>query len=97
MKNMGTIFASIAIGVIIIILQVYLGKRKKWYWGAIIPVITIGFAVFVMANGLIVFSFRNLFPFTLLLVVECSIWEEGRKKVKDDKEKELEKMKGKDL
>lgn len=76
--------------------QYLLSTRKKAFWGGILPILWI---VFVVTMSIIKETFlKNMMfqSFIMLFILLC-MWDEGRKKVKSDQQKELDKMKAKDL
>ena len=84
-------------GTVMLITQHFLSKRENWILGGILPIASLLFAIGVFNFGKIEFNIRNLIPFIILIVIQVSIWEEGRKKIKEKKELELNKMKSRDL
>lgn len=82
---------------VMLIIQQLLSKRENWILGGILPIVTLLFAIGVFNFVKIEFNTRNLLPFIVLIVSQVAIWEEGRKKIKEKKELELNKMKSKDL
>ena len=72
----------------------YLGKK---YLGAILPIIFSGLVVYIVIRGQLDFSFKNiLIPFVGLVALIC-MYESGKESKKKKLEKELEKMKAKDI
>lgn len=84
-------------GTVMLIIQNILSKRENWILGGILPIISLLFTIGVFNLEKMEFNIRNLVPFIILIVIQLSIWEEGRKKIKEKKELELNKMKSKDL
>jgi ABC-type antimicrobial peptide transport system permease subunit len=97
MSDLMNFIIALGIGVVILIVQQLLSKRENWILGGILPIVSLLFAIGVFHFRNIQFSIRNLLPFIALIVIQISIWEEGRKKLEEKKELELNKMKSRDL
>ncbi len=97
MNDLMELIIAFGAGTVMLIAQQLLSKRENWILGGILPIVSLLFAIGVFNFGKIEFNIRNLLPFIVLIVIQGCIWEEGRKKVKEKKEFELNKMKSKDL
>ena len=82
---------------VMLIAQNLLSKREKWILGSILPIVSLLFAIGVFNFMKIEFNIRHSLPYIALIAIQVSIWEEGRKKIKEKKELELNKMKSRDL
>ncbi|MCI1965378.1 MAG: hypothetical protein LKJ17_04500 [Oscillospiraceae bacterium] len=89
------------LGIVIVIallaIQHLLSTRKNWLWGGILPVLSIPFAIWVIINRSLPVCFDTLFPFVGLLLVLLFIWSDGREHLRKKQQKELDKMKAKDI
>lgn len=90
-------FIIIAIIVLLMIAQSILSKFESWAWSTIIPIIIILSAVYVFFFTKINFEFKTCLVFAIPFVWSLEEWDKGRKKLKEQKERELEFMKAKDL
>ena len=97
MNDLMELIIAFGAGTVMLITQHFLSKRENWILGGILPIISLLFAIGVFNFEKIEFSIRSLLPFIMLIVIQLSIWEEGRKKIKEKKELELNKMKSRDL
>lgn len=97
MNDLMELIIAFGAGTVMIIVQNILSKRENWILGGILPIISLLFAIGVFNFRKIEFSIRSLLPFIMLIVIQLCIWEEGRKKIKEKKELELNKMKSRDL
>ena len=97
MNDLMELIIAFGAGTVMLITQHFLSKRENWILGGILPIISLLFAIGVFNFGKIEFSIRSLLPFIMLIVIQLCIWEEGRKKIKEKKELELNKMKSRDL
>lgn len=88
---------ALAIGIGIIALQVYLSRSKYWIFGGIIPLCFTIFTVWCFSFHTLKLSFSTVCPFILFIIALLSDWVEGRNNFKKKQQKELEKMKAKDL
>ena len=88
-------------GVITIILLVieYLlcTKLKSPLWGGIIPLLTLGFSIYVLATGRIAFEITSFIVFLALNIFMFEEWDSGRDKYKKREQVELDKMKAHDI
>lgn len=90
MNNLTELLLAIAV----LIAQTFLSRREQAFWGAVLPVLYIGFLVYGEASGL----FKSggdtglLFIGVLGTVILLSIWTAGRKHVAARRKKELEKI-----
>ncbi|MBU3146842.1 hypothetical protein [Clostridium sp. CF012] len=87
----------IAVIVLFMVAQSVLSKLESWAWGLIIPTIIILFAVFVFFFTGLNFGYKNFLGFAIPFVWSLEGWDKGRKKLKEQKEREIEFMKAKDL
>lgn len=97
MNDLMQLIISLGIGAVIIIVQQLLSRGENWIWGSILPIVSLLFTIVVFYFEKIQFNLRNLMPFIILIVIQVSIWEESRKKVKEKQKLELNKMKSRDL
>ena len=88
---------EIVIIVAVIAFQNYAGHKGNKYLGAILPVIFIGFVIFIAIKGQLSFSFRDIFMPIIGIVVLIGCYEGGRNSQKQKVARELETMKAKDL
>lgn len=86
-----------AVLMLLMVVQSVLSKFEGWAWGAIIPIIIILSAVYVFFFTKINFEFKSCLFFAIPFVWSLEEWDKGRKKLKEQKEKEIEFMKAKDL
>ncbi|MBU3171828.1 hypothetical protein [Clostridium estertheticum] len=86
-----------AVIVLFMVAQSVLSKFESWAWGLIIPIIIILFAVFIFSFAGLNFGFRNFLGFAIPFGWSLEEWNKGRKKLKEQKEREIEIMKAKDL
>lgn len=90
----------ISLGIAAILMGVeYLlsSKLKNPLWGGIIPLLLIAGTIYIFASGLIQPNKSNLIPFILLNSFMLGDWISGREKYKNNQQKELDKMKAKDI
>ncbi|MBU3099777.1 MULTISPECIES: hypothetical protein [Clostridium] len=88
----------VIVGIVLLMAaQSVLSKLESWAWGSIIPIIIILFAVFVFSFAGLNFGFRSFLSLALPFLWSLEEWDKGRKKLKEQKEREIEIMKAKDL
>lgn len=97
MSEFMSFMISMGIGIGILIVQQLLSRREHFMLGSVLPITSLLLTIGVFYSGTVVFSIRNLMPYMILIILQISIWEEGRRKVKEMKELELNKMKSRDL
>jgi hypothetical protein len=78
-----TIAISIVIGTLLLFLQHILSRKKSVMWGAILPILTIPFAIWIITFKKLSVNFQNLIPFILIFLILTEEWYEGRKKQKN--------------
>ncbi|KOR24967.1 hypothetical protein FDG09_09975 [Clostridium sporogenes] len=92
------ILSGILIAIFGVALQQFLSTRKHFVFGLILPLfVVIGAILFIMFKAEAGTLGNWIFRFSLLLVINLSIYFEGRDKVKKNSKKELEKMTIQDL
>jgi ATP/ADP translocase len=94
---MSDVVITIIVTVLFVVAQSVVSKFESWAWGLIIPTIIILFAVFVFFFTELNFGYKNFLVFAVPFGWSLDIWDKGRKKLKEQKERELEFMKAKDL
>lgn len=72
-------------------------KLRNPMWGGIIPLILIVGTIYIFTSRLIQPSKNSLFPFILLISFMIGDWISGREKYKKNRQRELDKMKAKDI
>ncbi|MBU3075846.1 hypothetical protein [Clostridium estertheticum] len=87
----------IAVIVLLMAAQSVLSKLESWAWGSIIPIIIILFAVYAFFFVKFKFNYRSCVVLAIPLIWSLEEWDNGRKKLKEQKEREIEIMKAKDL
>ncbi|MDK8179613.1 hypothetical protein [Paenibacillus sp. UMB4589-SE434] len=75
-----------------LLLQIYLSRRSSWVWGGIIPAIVVISTVIMFNRYDLSFTYSNMAPFVLYLVLQLSIWSKERVTYQKKLQKELEKM-----
>ncbi|MCG7406605.1 hypothetical protein MH117_04180 [Paenibacillus sp. ACRRX] len=75
-----------------LLLQIYLSRRSSWAWGGIIPAIVVVSTVIMFNRYDLSFTYSNMAPFALYLVLQLSIWSKERVTYQKKLQKELEKM-----
>ena len=93
MDNIIEIIAIVAV----IAFQNYAGHKGNKYLGAILPVVFLGFVVFIAIKGQLSFSFRDITMPILGFVVLIGCYSGGVNSKKQKLQRELEEMKAKDL
>ena len=88
------IIISIIITIFLLGIQHYLSTRSRGIFGGIIPLIYIIFAIWFKLYEAPTFKTWTLFIVALVLL---GIWAEGRELYKKKVQKELDKMKSKDI
>lgn len=89
--------------IIIAIITDVLAKRKNWQWSLIGPATVITGAILFHFNHYFIFEDINypyvvyFLPFVIYLLVLSGVIENGRKKYTEQQQKELVKMKAKDI
>lgn len=89
--------------IIVAIITDILAKRKDWQWSLIGPAIVIVGAVLFHFYNHLIFTEMNhpyfvyFLPFVIYLVVLSGVIENGRKSYTKMQQKELDKMKAKDI
>ncbi|AJD31053.1 MULTISPECIES: hypothetical protein [Clostridium] len=92
------ILITILITIFLVALQQFLSTRKHFVFGLILPLfVVIGGALFIMFKAEAGTLGKWIFKFSVLLLVNLSVYFQGRDKVKKKSKKELEKMTIKDL
>ncbi|WP_411167826.1 hypothetical protein ACH36K_11815 [Clostridium sp. MB05] len=97
MSDSMVLIIALGASAVMLIMQQLLSKRENWILGGILPIISLLFAIGVFNLRKIELNIGNVLPFIVLIGIQVSTWEEGRKKIKEKKELELNKMKSKDL
>lgn len=85
---------SILITIFIVAVQYYLSTRRYWALGGVIPILYFMFAIWFKVYKAP--SFRTSL-LIMLAVTLLWIWENGRKQYKNKINKEIDKMKSKDI
>ncbi|APR00487.1 RDD family protein [Clostridium botulinum] len=92
------ILITILVTILGLALQQFLSTRKNFILGLILPLfIVIGAVLFIMFKAESGTLGKWIFKFSILVVINLSIYFEGRDKVKEKSKKELEKMTIQDL
>ncbi|ACQ51935.1 hypothetical protein EXN65_06800 [Clostridium botulinum] len=92
------ILITILVTILGLALQQFLSTRKNFILGLILPLfIVIGAVLFIMFKAESGTLGKWIFRFSILVVINLSIYFEGRDKVKEKSKKELEKMTIQDL
>ncbi|WP_085832290.1 hypothetical protein [Clostridium merdae] len=92
------LFISLGIAAILMALEYLLSaKLKNPFWGGIIPLILIIATIYIFSSRLLPLNRDSLFPFILLISFMLGDWISGREKYKKNQQKELDKMKAKDM
>lgn len=92
------ILITILVVVLWLALQQFLSIRKHFVFGLILPLfVVIGAGLFIMFKAEAGTLGKWIFKFSVLLLVNLSVYFEGRDKVKKKSKKELEKMTIQDL
>lgn len=85
------------IPIIILIVHYFLSKQE-WAWlGAIFPVLFVGFVIWLIIDGKLDATSFEIVPMILGLTLLLGVWIKGRESYKKSREKELNKMRVKDL
>jgi hypothetical protein len=89
---------SFCIAAILMVVEYFLSaKLKSPLWGGIIPLILIVSTIYIFTSRLIHLNTNSLFPFILLISFALGDWITGREKYKKNQQKELDKMKARDI
>lgn len=92
------ILITILITIFLVAFQQFLSTRKHFVFGLILPLfVVIGAVLFIMFKAEAGTLGKWIFKFSVLLLVNLSIYFDGRDKVKNKSKKELEKMTIQDL
>ncbi|KEI80108.1 hypothetical protein EXM30_09115 [Clostridium botulinum] len=92
------ILITILVTILGLALQQFLSTRKHFIFGLILPLfIVLGAILFIMFKVESGTLGKWIFRFSMLVVINLSIYFEGRDKVKKKSKKELEKMTIQDL
>lgn len=92
------LFISLGIAAILMAVEYLLSaKLRNPLWGGMIPLILIIATIYIFSSGLLPLSKDSLFPFILLISFMLGDWISGREKYKKNQQKELDKMKAKDM
>lgn len=78
-------------------LQFFLSARDSAYWGAIIPVLFISWLTWLLVSGEIKSILAYLLILSIGFIVLLLEWSEGRKALRNRREKELAKMRSYDM
>ena len=77
--------------------QAFLSRRRGAYWGGILPLAFVVFMVVIYVRA----DFHHTGSFILALIgglaLGCGIWDNGRKVVKEKRNKELKKIELQDI
>lgn len=96
-------FGMLILFIIVAVITDVLAKRKDWQWSLIGPAIVIIGAILFHFNHHLIFEELNhpyfiyYLPFVIYLVVLSGIIENGRKSYTKIQQKELDRMKAKDI
>lgn len=72
-------------------------KMKNPLWGGIIPCLILAGTIWIFASGAVPLEMRYLFPFIILNTLFFGDWGTGRDKYKKLQQKEMERMRAKDM
>jgi hypothetical protein len=84
-------------GVLMVVEYFLCTRLKNPLWGGIIPLLLLAGSIYVFASGIITPETKNLFPFLLINVLFLGDWGTGRDKYKKLQQKEMNKMKARDI
>lgn len=88
---------AIALFLIVAAIHRYILSYRSQVWlGAIVPVIYIGFVVFVLLNANRSLTLGDYIPFTVGLTILLAFWVDGHYSYQKKLEKELDYTKAKD-
>jgi predicted membrane protein len=82
MKMLATIIA-VGVGVLLLVFQYILSRKKSVIWGAIIPILTILLTIWIITFKRLSINFKTLIPYILIFLILIEEWYEGRKKQKN--------------
>lgn len=90
-------FIAIIIAIVVLATQQYLSTRKKWVIGGFLPIIWLGFSIWIIYFSHLKTA-HSLIPACIImfLTLMC-VWAEGRELVKKRINEELNKMKIHDI
>lgn len=72
-------------------------KLKSPFWGGIIPLLLLVGTIWLFAGGILPLEQRYLFPFFILNSIFLGEWSAGRAKYQNQQQKEMQRMKARDL
>ncbi|MFD2683257.1 hypothetical protein [Bacillus seohaeanensis] len=87
-----------SIAIVVLTIQFIFARRKRAFWGAILPVLYLIFMVYwIPARNDDLSTVRLILVAIGGLAILCSIWINGREHLKKKRQKELEKIELKNL
>lgn len=90
--------AGFAIALILMVAEYLLcTKMKSPLWGGIIPCLILVGTIWIFASGTVPLEMRYVFPFVVLNTLFFGDWGTGRDKYQKLQQKELERMKARDM
>ncbi len=72
-------------------------KMKSPLWGGMIPCLILIGTIWIFASGIVPLEMRYVFPFIILNTLFFGEWGSGRDKYKKLQQKEMERMRAKDM
>ncbi|WP_367923894.1 hypothetical protein [uncultured Ruthenibacterium sp.] len=72
-------------------------KMKNPLWGGIIPCLILVGTIWIFSSGTVPLEMQYVFPFIILNTLFFGDWGTGRDKYKKLQQKEMERMKAKDM
>lgn len=94
MPTIVSIIITVIITLSITVTQKYLGTRKYWQLGAVIPIIYAIIMSILFYTMNVKLTAKTIVPCVIILVLELFIWLDSRKGYR---QKEFNKMKAKDI
>ena len=91
------IIGCIIAGVLMVVEYLLCTKLKSPLWGGIIPLLLLIGSIYVFASGKLPLETKNIFPFVVINTLFLGDWGTGRDKYKIMQQKEINKMKARDI
>lgn len=90
--------SGFAIALILMVAEYLLcTKMKNPLWGGIIPCLILVGTIWIFASGTVPLEMQYVFPFIILNTLFFGDWGTGRDKYKKLQQKEMERMRAKDM
>ncbi|QFK72391.1 hypothetical protein F7984_14645 [Pradoshia sp. D12] len=79
-------------------IQYFLSTRIKLYWGSILPIVYLAILIYIQISGIMEYSLIQIILFAIVgELFLIGYWVTGRRRVDNNRKKELTKMRAYDI